>query len=299
VLSGWEASPAPNPIKVVTSRGTLAEPVPPAPRQDAGAGQKRGTRRRGVIVTILAMAGAALAKGKVLLLGLFKLKGLLVVAKTGGSMLLMVGAYALLWPWQFALGATLLLLVHELGHALVLRYLGVPFSAPIFIPFVGALIGIKELPPDAGKEALMAYGGPFLGTVGAQTCFYLYYQTGHTLFLGLAQFGFLINLFNLAPFSPLDGGRIVGAISPRIWLFALPAMLAAGIYLRSIILLLVTALGVPRAIKVWRSDPATQAYFDLPASTRLTAALGYLVLAGFLAGMMHEAGQVYSAVTRG
>jgi Zn-dependent protease len=250
------------------------------------------------------LLGALLLKGKglllrlltkaKLLLALFKLKSLLVVIKTGGSMLLMIGVYALAWPVSFAIGFTLLLLVHELGHALALRGMGIRFSAPIFIPFVGALIGLKEMPPDAGKEALVAFAGPFAGTVAAQLCLVLFERGGPPVLLGLAQAGFFLNLMNLVPYSPLDGGRIVGAISPRLWLLALPVLLVAGLYLRSILLVIVGLLGLPRAIGAWRrrDDPARQSYYQLRPATRLWAAAGYLALGGFLAAMMQHVNSI-------
>jgi Zn-dependent protease len=258
--------------------------------------------KRGLLFGILAVLGAILFKGKGLalllltklkfLLVLFKLKGLLVVLKSGGSMLLMIWVYASYWPLPFAIGFTILLLVHELGHAFVLRGLGIPFSAPIFIPFLGALIGIKKMPPDVAKEALVAFGGPFLGTIGAQVCLVLFERTGSELYLGLAQIGYFLNLFNLAPFSPLDGGRIVGAISPKLWLLALPFMVIAGIYYHSLILLLVAAMGVPRAIAAWKGAPETQAYFRVSSGVRFWALTGYLALGGFIALMMHYVSQL-------
>lgn len=312
--SGVSGSPS-----VPVSEKTLAPSVGPPTDSEMTSIQGRGTTEtppaltvrsgpsgRGPLITALLVLGALALKGKgillfllgkaKLLLGLFKLKSLLVMVKSGGSMLIMVWAYALLWPWQFALGATLLLLVHELGHALVLRHLGVKFSAPIFIPFLGALIGLKEMPRDAAKEALMAYGGPFLGTVGAQVCFYLYFRTEQGVFLGLAQFGYMINLFNLLPFSPLDGGRIVGAISPRIWLLSLPLLAVVGLYLHSFIVLLVALVGLPRAIAAWRGQASDQPYYQVSKGSRLLAAVGYLGLALFLASMMYEAGQLHAAV---
>jgi Zn-dependent protease len=249
--------------------------------------------RAGATIGVLALLGGLLLKGKGVLLGLFKLKSLLVVLKSGGSMLLMIGVYALAWPWTFAVGFALLLLVHELGHALVLRALGIRFRAPIFIPFVGAFIGLKEMPPDAGKEALVAFGGPFLGTIGAQVCLVLHDHYGAPVLLGLAQIGYLLNLFNLIPYSPLDGGRIVGAISPRLWLLALPLLVLAGLYLHSIMLAVIGLLGLPRAIAAWRArkQPAAavpEGYYKLKPSTRLWAAAGYLGLAAFLALMMQH-----------
>lgn len=279
-------------------------PAPPAAGDGVLPAASKG--KRGTVLGILALVAAIAFKGKGLLLfaltklkfvlGLFKLKSLLAVVKSGGTMLLMIGVYAFQWPLSFAIGFTVLILIHELGHAMALRMQGIRFSAPIFIPFVGALIGLKEMPPDAGKEALVAWAGPFTGTIGAQACLVLFHRTGHPVFLGLAQVGFLLNLFNLIPFSPLDGGRIVGAISPKIWLFALPAVIIAGLWMSSFILLLVGILGIPRAIKVWRSDPESQAYFQVPARVRWTAAAGYLALGGFLAYMMDYTEGLHAAL---
>lgn len=263
--------------------------------------------KSGTAVGILALLSALLLKGKgllllllgkaKLLLALFKLQTLLVVLKSGGSMLLMVGVYAITWPLSFAIGFAVLLLVHELGHAFALRALGIRFSAPIFIPFVGALIGLKEMPPDAGKEALVAFAGPFLGTVGAQLCLVLHDHSGTPVLLGLAQTGFFLNLINLVPYSPLDGGRIVGAISPKLWLVALPVLVVAGLYLHSIILVIVALLGLPKAIGAWRRrhDPELERYYQLEPATRFWAAAGYLALGGFLAMMMQHIHSVAAA----
>ncbi|MCB9558707.1 MAG: site-2 protease family protein [Deltaproteobacteria bacterium] len=256
-------------------------------------------KKKGALWTVLAVLGFFLLKGKSigllllskgkLLLGLFKAKSLLVVLKTGGTMFLSIWIYALAWPLHFAVGFVVLIFVHEVGHALVLRALGIPFSAPVFIPFVGALIGLKRMPQDAGKEALVAFGGPFLGTIGAQVCLVLYRNGWGDYFRGLAQVGYMLNLFNMAPYSPLDGGRIVGAISPKIWIVALPVMLLAGLWFKSIILIAVTLLGLPRALSSWkkRHDPEQAAYFNVKPSTRLWAAAGYVGLSGFLAYMMY------------
>jgi len=262
--------------------------------------EQRGGGTAGKAIGLLALLAALLFKGKGLLLlllgkgkillALFKLKSLLVILKSGGSMVLMIGVYAYTWPLSFAIGFALLLLVHELGHALALRALGIRFSAPIFIPFVGALIGLKEMPPDAGKEALVAFAGPFAGTLGAQLCLVLYQHTGAPVLLGLAQAGFFLNLFNLVPYSPLDGGRIVGAISPKLWLVSLPLLVILGLYVHSIMLIVIGLLGLPRAIGAWRRrrDPETESYYQLKPATRAWAAAGYLGLGGFLAMMMQH-----------
>ena len=133
------------------------------------------------------------------------------------SMFVAVWAYGLLWGLPFALGFVLLIFVHELGHVLVLRRQGIRAGAPVFIPFVGAVIAMKGLPRNAYVEALVGIGGPVLGSVGALFCLMVGWVTGSPFWHALAYTGFLLNLFNLLPVSPLDGGRIVGVISRWLW----------------------------------------------------------------------------------
>src|SRR4029078_4233587 len=140
---------------------------------------------------------------------LLKFGGLLLkfkVVTTGASMLVSIAAYTWIWGLPFAIGFVLLIFVHELGHVLELRRQGVPASAPLFIPFLGAVSGMKELPDDAWQEARVALAGPILGSVGAAVLWVIGESTGSELLLALAFTGFFLNLFNLIPLLPLDGG---------------------------------------------------------------------------------------------
>src|SRR5204862_3834032 len=136
-----------------------------------------------------------LAKFKGILLLLPKLK----ILTTSGSMLVSVAAYALIWKWPFAVGFVLLLLVHEMGHVLQLRREGVKAGAPLFIPFLGAVVGMKELPNDAAAEARVGLAGPVLGSVGALLALGIWQATGNVFCEALAFIGVLLNLFNLLP----------------------------------------------------------------------------------------------------
>src|SRR6188472_2695045 len=130
---------------------------------------------------------------------IFKLK----IFTVAGSMIVSVGAYALLGGWWFGLGLVLLIFVHEMGHVLELRRQGVPASAPLFIPFMGAVVGMKQMPENAWKEAQVALAGPILGSVGAAVLWVIGESTGSELLLALAFTGFFLNLFNLIPIVPL------------------------------------------------------------------------------------------------
>ena len=116
-------------------------------------------------------------------------------------------------------------------------------------------------------------------------------MTGHDFWRALAFTGFFLNLFNLLPLSPLDGGRITGIISPRIWLLGLPAMLAALYYWPSPALILIAVLSFPQVMKAWRYDPTAPenvTYYGVAAQTKLEYGAAYLALTGFLAVMAYE-----------
>src|SRR5438034_9731342 len=150
------------------------------------------------------------AKLKFVLLPL--LKFLPILLKSGGTMLLMNLSYNRMWGWQFALGFVLLLLVHETGHLLVAKKFGLKVGAPVFIPFMGAFIALKEAPRNAWMEACVGIGGPILGSLGALVCNVLGELFAAPLFIALAWFGYFLNLFNLTPVGVPDGGRIVTAL---------------------------------------------------------------------------------------
>lgn len=150
-----------------------------------------------------------LSKAK-FVIGLLKLNTLL-------SALVSIAFYAVFYPWTFALGFVALLFLHEMGHVWVAKRRGLQVSAPLFIPLFGALIMLKRNPKDAETEAAIAYGGPLVGSVAALACFGLWEWTGYEVWIALAYVGFFINLFNLLPVHPLDGGRIAAAVSRWLW----------------------------------------------------------------------------------
>src|SRR3954462_6876857 len=156
------------------------------------------------------------AKVKFLLLPV--LKFLPVILKTGGTMILSIGFYAVAWGWQYAVGFVVLIFIHECGHLVVARRFGLNVGAPVFIPFMGAFIALKDAPRNAWMEAWVGIGGPLFGAAGALACDFIYLATGNELFRALAYSGFFLNLFNLAPLGFLDGGRIATVLSPWLWI---------------------------------------------------------------------------------
>jgi Zn-dependent protease len=179
-----------------------------------------------------------------------KLKSLLPLLKLGKfggtliSLAVSVWAYALLYPFELALGLVVLMFIHEMGHIWAAKRKGLPVTAPAFIPFLGALIMLKRQPQDALTEAYIAYGGPLIGTIGALLCYGLGVWTGYDVFYAIAMIGFFLNLFNLIPIHPMDGGRIVVAITRWVWVAGLVLGLVLVIYLKSFLLLFIYLLFV-------------------------------------------------------
>ena len=232
----------------------------------------------------LAVVGAFLAKFKGLLLLLLKVK----FVGTALTMLLSVGAYALLFPVWFAVGFVVLIWIHEMGHVLQLKREGIKASAPMFVPFLGAFVAMKEMPKNALAEARVGLAGPVLGTLGALGALGIYAATGNVLFLGLAHVGFLINLFNLLPMLPLDGGRAVGAMSPAFWLIGILMIVALFFLQPNFIVLIIALLGGTELWRRWkmRNTPEGQAYNKIELRHRVMVGLVYFGLVAVLALLM-------------
>jgi len=237
----------------------------------------------------LLVAGALLiAKFGVKLKGLLLLLPKLKLFSTSASMLVSVGAYSLIWGWKFALGFVLLLLVHEYGHVIQLRREGVPSTAPLFIPFLGAVVGMKRMPDKAVAEARVGLAGPVLGSIGCLVPLGLHLATGDDFWAALAFTGFFLNLFNLLPLVPLDGGRAMAALSPRMWFVGFAMIIAVTVVFPNPIILLIVLLGGYETYRRWklRKSPEAQAYYRVPTRTRVLVALTYVgLVVGLAAGM--------------
>jgi len=235
---------------------------------------------------------------KTLLALLFSAGKLGKFATTGLTMVISVFAYAFVFGVWYAVGFVLLILVHELGHYVAARQRGLDVGAPTFIPFVGAWIQLKDLPHDAETEAYVGIAGPVAGTAAAVACYFLarYYDSG--LLLALAYAGFFLNLFNLIPVSPLDGGRITQILSPRVWLLGVPILAGLFLWRPSPMLVLIAILAAPQLLRAIRFDPAApenQAYYTVAAGERLSYGLFYLGLAAYLAVMTYEVHEMLGA----
>ena len=224
--------------------------------------------------------------------------GLLKLGKLGGTvitMLVSLAVYTGIFGWRYAAGFIALLMIHEMGHFIAARQRGLAVSTPTFIPFVGAWIQLKEQPMNAETEAYVGFAGPLIGTVGALVCYFLARHYDNSLLLALSYSGFFINLFNLIPISPFDGGRITSVLSPRIWFFGVPILLAMFLWRPSPMLIVVALLAVPqlgRAIRYNPNLPENSAYYGTSTETKVTYGLYYLALAAFLAVMSYDVHQM-------
>ena len=227
--------------------------------------------------------------GVVILKFIAKIKFILpILLKTGGSMVLMVGVYASIWGWKWALGFVLLLLLHECGHLIVAKWFGLAVSAPMFIPFMGAFIALKEAPRNAWMEACVGIGGPIFGSLAAAACHAIGLALNYPLLIALGWSAYFLNLFNLTPVGMLDGGRIVSALSPWLWLPGFAALgWLAWTHPNFIVWILLFA-SLPRIISLFRKrTEEEQRYYEVAPAQRWLMALMYFGLIGALVLGMH------------
>jgi Zn-dependent protease len=258
-------------------------PAPPEPSErpegpiHPGSGRTPLRKRLGSLLAPL-IALAIKAKSILLLVGNIKLLA------TFGSMAVSIVAYGWLFGFTFAIGFVLLLLLHELGHVIQLRREGIKASAPIFIPFLGAMIASKSLGKDAAAEARVGLGGPILGSIATLVPLGIWLATGDEFWRALAYLGFFLNLFNLMPVVPLDGGRAMAALSPVVWIAGLAGLIVLAFIYPSPILVLIVLFGGYESYRRWKSRnlPQNQAYYAVPGRTRAIVAIVYLGLAAAL-----------------
>jgi Zn-dependent protease len=205
-----------------------------------------------------------------------------------GSMVLTVGTYSVFFGLPYAAGMVGLVLVHEIGHAAVMHQKGVPFSPMVFVPFMGAAISMRHHPRDAYDEALIAFGGPVLGSVGALAVCLAGHATQSQLLFALADFGLMINLFNLLPVGSMDGGRIVSALSPYLNLAGLGMGVSAaymGMIHNPVFYLILLVGGYDTFQRLYNptAHMPTPTYYKITPSQRMAIGLGYIALVGSLA----------------
>ena len=274
---------------------SLAPPDPETPVivNDANAGLARPQSRESFYRRRIAPIGVAilafLAKIKSILLLLPKIK----ILVTAGSMAVSIAAYTTIWGFWFAIGFVVLLLVHEMGHVIQLRREGIPASAPMFIPFLGAVVAAKSLGHNALSEARVGLAGPIVGTIGSAACLVIWQITGHDYWRALGYTGFFINLFNLLPVVPLDGGRAMAAMSPWMWFVGFLGIAVLAFVFPNPIIILIALFAAYETYRRWeqrrKGGLETQAFYRVSPRNRLLVGAVYLGLVAVLVIGMNAA----------
>jgi Zn-dependent protease len=291
--SGWFEAPAPAPVPTPDQAPTQppefgdpwARSWPAPPPAEAPRSPSWLKRRFGPLLAALV---AFIAKFKAIILLLPKLK----LFTTVGTMAVSVAAYSFVFGWAFAVGFVLLLLVHELGHVIALRREGIKASAPMFIPFLGAVISARSLGENALAEARVGLAGPILGSIGSAACILIWHATGNDLWRALAFTGFFLNLFNLLPVVPLDGGRAMAAMAPWMWFAGFAAIIPLALIFPNPIILLILLFAGYETYKRWKLRRAggeeQRAYYRVKPLDRALVAAVYLSLIALLVVGMHS-----------
>ncbi len=256
-----------------------------------GEGPARSLRKR--IGSALAAVGALIVKFFAAIKGALLLLPKAKLLTTAGTALVSVVAYSLFFGWWFAIGFVVLLFVHEMGHVIQLRREGVKASAPMFIPFLGAAVFMKSMPDDAMAEARVGLAGPVLGTLGAALCLGIAEATHSDLLRALAFVGFFLNLINLVPVVPFDGGRAMAAMAPPMWFLGLGAMVALLLLTGNTFLLIFIVLGGVETWRRWKLRGTRSleqaAYYRVSRRNRVLVGAVYIGLIVVLAAGMEQA----------
>lgn len=238
----------------------------------------------------------------------------LAFAKTLGSMILAAIIYYL-YPFHsvtIAIGFVVLMLIHEMGHVFATWYFGLSASPPIFIPYIGALINLRESPPNALVESIIGIGGPLLGTIGAVACYqvtrfipgpsFAHWAAGEPSMrwdlLVVTQLAVILNLFNLLPVPPLDGGRITAAVSPWIWIAGLAGLailmflyIVGGVFSGLFILILLLVFALPRIRSTFIARAMHSPYYQISRVASWTMGVLYVGLGAFLFYIFYHLGE--------
>jgi Zn-dependent protease len=245
------------------------------------------------------LSGLLLVVGVVLL----KLKGLLLVvvdairglavnpfegfglpqfAVAGASMAVSIAAYAIKAPLPLVLGFVIIILIHEIGHAVVIRAKGLRAGVMVFIPFIGGAVTLKDQPRSAYDDAQIGLAGPIAGTAASLIVLQIYKWTDSPLYLAIAAAGFAVNLLNLLPIGMLDGGRISAAVTKWMWVFGGGALVYKVVKQPNplmLVVLLLVAFQVYASIAREKDD---KSFYDVTMSQRAAMAVAYFSLVVFL-----------------
>jgi Zn-dependent protease len=252
----------------------VSEPVPPPPPI---APEPEPAWKR-VVAPLAVLAALAIKFGKVAFIAIKGAK----FATTSATMLVSIGAYTLIWGLPFAVGFVALLFVHEMGHYIQLRREGVQPGRMIFVPLLGAVVSARSFGGSALAEARVGLAGPILGSLGALAVALVAVLADSDMLRALAFTGFFLNLFNLLPIVPLDGGRAMAAMAPWMWFVGLGAVVTLVFLWPNPILILIAIFGAFEVYRRWNARKqgldGNPAYYAVPGRYRLLVGAVYVGL---------------------
>ena len=208
--------------------------------------------------------------------------GLPQFAVAGASMAVSIAAYAIKAPLSLVLGFVIIILIHEIGHAVVIRAKGLRAGVMVFIPFIGGAVTLKDQPRSAYDDAQIGLAGPIAGTAASLIVLQIYKSTDSPLYLAIAAAGFAVNLLNLLPIGMLDGGRISAAVTKWMWVFGGGALVYKVVKQPNplmLVVLLLVAFQVYASIAREKDD---KSFYDVTMSQRAAIAVAYFSLVVFL-----------------
>jgi len=234
-----------------------------------------------VLLKLKAVLILLIEQGRLLFVNPFEGFGAWQFAVAGGSMLVTVAAYATQYRIGLVVGFVVVTVIHEVGHAVVIRAKGLHAGWMVFIPFIGGAVTIKDQPRTAYDDAQIGLAGPIAGTFASLVALQLYKWTNNPLYLLIAFVGFSINLLNLLPLGLLDGGRISGAITKWMWLIGGAALTYKTITHPNVLLVLVLLLSL---FQVYASivREKGEEFYRITGGQRAAVAVAYFSLVIFL-----------------
>ena len=247
-------------------------------------------RRRNVFARVFSASLIALGvialKLKEFVVGLavnpFEGFGLTQFAVAGGTMAVSIAAYATKYPLPLVIGFVTIILVHEIGHAVVIRAKGLRAGVMVFIPFIGGAVTLKDQPRSAYDDAQIGLAGPVAGTIASLVFLQIFKWTDSSAYLAIAAAGFALNLINLLPIGMLDGGRISAAVTKWMWVFgggALVYKVAKQPNPLMLIILVLVAFQVYASILREKDD---KTFYEITGTQRAAIAVAYFALVVFL-----------------
>lgn len=294
--SGWAERPEDKQFDV-----HAGEYLPPGSDEQS---QARGNAAKSVGAGLVGL-GVLLAKFKGLLLLILNVKWLFFLPKIflfGGSFFISIWFYALFYGWKVGVILVLMLLAHEMGHYVTIRNYGLPARLPMFLPGIGAYT-MGGVPDSLESDAYIALAGPLTGLGVSAICYYFGMQFHDPLWTVAAYFGAFINLFNMLPVLPFDGGRVAGALSPALWVIGFALFIAVSLiaHIGIFFVILFGLFALPSAIAGFRGH-ADPRYATMTAAGRVRVAVWYvltLIALVYLMTISHIAVPGYNGYSSG